>query len=74
MLAWPMISCSILGGYPAWIIKRGSRVPEIVNAEPGTYACLDSGWQEHFSPPVGQAEKMAALRGEYKLVGVLVRR
>jgi len=21
MLAWPMISCSILGGYPAWIMS-----------------------------------------------------
>ena len=48
-------------------------MPEVVNAEPGTYACLGSGGQEHFSPPVGKAEKVAARRGEHKLVGFLTR-
>jgi len=59
-----------LGRVPSLDHQRGSRVPEIVNAEPGTYTCLGSGSQEHFSPPVGQTEKVPATRGEYKLVGL----
>ena len=70
MLAWPMISWSIFGGYPAWKLRRGG-VPEVVDPESGAYACLGTSGQENAASPVGEPDNVAASRGEDEIFGLL---
>ncbi len=71
MLACPMISWSIFGGYPAWKHQGGSSVPEIVNPEPGAQPGAAASWQEGGAPPVGQSQDAAARHGEHEIIGAL---
>ena len=65
-----MISCSILGGQPAWKLRRGG-VPQVVNSETITETGTSAGGHERDEPPVGQPHDAAAGHGEHEIIGAL---